>query len=104
MLKKARVDDYIREIRLEDIPSETVWLAESMGLDFLIRLCTLGGGCLFYIPKIESVCLRAKRRMVRAEFDGGNIRELAIRHGLTMQQVRNIIKADYNKESYAKKQ
>lgn len=97
LLKSAQIDDYLRNVRLEDIPTESQWLAEEFGLDTLLQLSRLSGGTNLYIPKLEGICVPAKCRMILAEFNGANIKELARRHHLTERRVQYILKDMRNK-------
>lgn len=92
MLKSAQIDDYLREVRLEDIPTESRWIAEEFGMELLLKLSELCGGTNLYIPKLEGICVPVKHRMILAEFTGGNTKELAIRHHLTERRVQDILK------------
>ena len=78
-------------IRLEDLPEDQRDLAKALGLDAYLHLAELRGGQDLYIPKLQSLERGARDRDIRARFDGGNLRELAARHQLSVRQVRKIL-------------
>ena len=97
MLKVAQIEDYLQDVRLEDIPPGSQWMAEEFGMEAFLQLSKLYGGTNLYIPRLESICVPVKRRMIWAEFDGGNAKELAIRHHLTERRVQDILREMHHK-------
>lgn len=81
----------IRFVKTDDLPAECRRLAEIVGLEkCLIIISQLGCGYL-YLPPISRLLTAARNRSIRAEFNGRNYKELAIRHGLTVRWIRNIV-------------
>ncbi|WP_295761692.1 Mor transcription activator family protein [uncultured Oscillibacter sp.] len=80
-----------KTIRLEDVPEDQRDLAAALGLDAYLRLAALRGGQELYVPKLQSLERGPRDRDIRARFDGGNYRELAARHQLSVRQVRKIL-------------
>ena len=66
-------------------------IAEAIGLEAFTRLTLLCGGQNLYIPKRESLERNARDRDIRARFNGGNCRALAIQFNLSERQIRKII-------------
>ena len=89
----TKTNDYtlLRSIRLEDIPEEYQDIAEELGLKVFVRLAALCGGQDLYIPKLESLERSGRDREIRARFDGGNYRALAVQFRLSERQIRKII-------------
>lgn len=81
-----------RAILPSDIPEEYRDIADSLGLAAFLRLAALRGGQEVYIPKLESLEREARDRDIRARFDGGNYRALAVRFQLSERQIRKILK------------
>lgn len=81
----------LRSIRMEDIPEEYQDIAEELGLPVFLRLAALCGGQDLYIPKLESLERSGRDREIRARFDGGNYRALAVQFRLSERQIRKII-------------
>lgn len=79
------------DVQIGDLPPEFHKLAEEIGLDAALELVRLHGGEAIYIPKVEKVTRMARNRAIRAEFDGGNYRELARRHKLSVVWVRQVV-------------
>lgn len=81
----------LRTIRAEDIPLEYQDIAETLGMTAFLRLITLCGGQSLYIPKLDSLERCGRDREIRARFDGGNYRALAVQFRLSERQIRKII-------------
>ena len=81
----------VADIRFEDIPMECRDIAETLGMEAFLRLIHLCGGQTLYLPKEESLTRGGRDREIRARFDGGNYRALAIQFRLSERQVRKII-------------
>jgi Mor family transcriptional regulator len=56
-----------------------------------LQLVDLCGGITLYIPQMESLKRGARDREIRARFDGGNYRTLAVQFRLGEKQIRKII-------------
>ena len=80
-----------RTIPMSDIPEEYRDIAEAIGMEAFIQLTLLCGGQSLYIPKRESLERGARDRDIRARFDGGNYRALAVQFRLSERQIRKII-------------
>lgn len=80
------------DVRIEDIPAEYRDIVDNLGMDGFLKLCHLCGGQALYLPKMETLQRGGRDRKIRALFDGGNYRSLAIQFRLSERQVRKIIK------------
>ena len=78
-------------IRREDIPREYLDIVDAIGMEAFLRLTYLCGGQNLYVPKRESLAREGRDREIRARFNGGNYRALAIQFRLSERQVRKII-------------
>lgn len=79
-------------IRVDDVPQGCKDLVEIFGMDTFISLVEYCGGSNVYIPSKGATVKKARNRIMREVFDGGNYREVAKKFGITELQVRNIIK------------
>lgn len=83
--------DLLDEVKMENLDDEQKILAETVGIDAFKRLVRAFNGTSIYIPKIESLEKAIRDELIRAEFDGGNYKELALKFGLTETWIRNIV-------------
>jgi len=83
--------DPINDILPDDLPEECRQIAEVIGLDALLALSASMGGERIYIPLPERLASAARNRRIRAEFNGRNYRDLAIKYRLTVRWVRAIV-------------
>lgn len=65
-----------------------------IGVQAFVRLCAEFGGVPLYFPKIESVLVKARERVLLQEFDGYNYRELALKYGVSETWIRQIMSKD----------
>jgi Mor family transcriptional regulator len=84
--------DYLEFVQMDDLNPAQRELAELIGLDTFKTCCLYLGGEQTYFPVIESLCVQARNRMIRQEFDGANYSQLARRCGLSGRTVRSIVK------------
>ena len=83
--------DLLDQVKLENLDEEQKALAELIGLEGLKNLVRAYNGTSIYVPKIESLEKTVRDEYIKAEFDGGNYRELALKYGLTETWIRNIV-------------
>ena len=79
-------------VKLEDIPEEFMDFASVVGYEMFFRICEVYGGHQIYFPKKDSLVRKARDREIRERFNGGNYGELSKYFGLTINQIRNIVK------------
>ncbi|MEG2649200.1 MAG: Mor transcription activator family protein [Anaerovoracaceae bacterium] len=79
-------------IKVEDVPEGCRDLVEVFGMDVFISLIEYCGGSSLYLPSKGAVVKKARNRVIREEFDGGNFRELSVRFGISDMQVRKIVR------------
>ena len=80
-----------RPIPISDIPEEYRDIVDTIGMEAFTQLTLLCGGQSLYIPKRESLERGARARDIRARFDGGNYRALAVQSRLSARPIRKII-------------
>ena len=74
-----------------DIPKELVSFVELVGMDVFIRICEEYGGNQIYFPKKDSLMRGYRDKVIKREYDGTNVSELARRYGLSSNHIRNIV-------------
>lgn len=86
------LNEWIKEVAIEDIPESYQDLAANIGIEALLRLAAFLGGTTTYIPKIDCLVLAARDRLIIREFDKGvKPKEIAIKFDLTDVWVRKVI-------------
>ena len=87
------MDERILElIKVEDVPDGSRDLVEIFGMDMFMELVDYCGGSNVYIPSKGAIVKKARNRVIKEEFDGGNFRELSSKFGISDIQVRKIVK------------
>ena len=75
----------------EDIPENIRPLYDIAGREVFIQLVESFGGQSVYIPKMETLERRPRTEAIRAEYNGANMSQLAIKYGLTARHIYNIV-------------
>ena len=83
--------DSTHHIEIEDLSAEARQIAEAIGIEGLLALAGVMGGGWVYIPHPKRLAVAARNRRIRAEFNGRNLRDLAIKNGLTVRRIRSIV-------------
>ena len=79
------------QIRISDLPGEIREIALLIGLKSTLKLVTEYGGESVYLPKYDAVTKAVRNRAILEEFNGSNIKELAMKFNLTARYIRTII-------------
>ncbi len=79
-------------IRLDELKEQHREYAEMIGVENLIRLSEAYGGTSIYIPKIDDMLKSRKNAAIIREFDGGNIKQLARKYGVSERTVYRLVK------------
>lgn len=86
--------DLVRELTVDDLPSELRIVAEEIGLDAAVKLARLWGGFNVYLPKLDRVLIPVRDRTIRRlRAEGVSVKELARQFGLTDTTVYSIVNA-----------
>ena len=78
-------------IRVDDVRQGCKDLVEIFVIDNFISLVEYCGCCNVYIPSKGAIVKKARNRIMREVFDGGNYREIANRFGISEVAVRQIV-------------
>lgn len=91
-------NELLKELKLEDLDGRARELAEAIGMEGFIRLVdTYGGTSNLYVPVAEQLVRPVRDEMIRREYNGRNIYELARKWGLTDRSIREIVKEEAKK-------
>lgn len=82
----------LQETRREDIPEKYSGIVSIIGIEKFVEMSEYAKGDKLYFPKAESILAPARNRMIKKEYNGYNVRELAERYNLTTTQIGNILK------------
>lgn len=89
------LEDWVDEIKLDDLPESTHEIAKVIGIPNTIRLAGIIGGTTLYFPKKDSLIMEARDRRIKKEFRAGRgYKELAIQYDLAETHIRRIIHED----------
>ncbi len=94
--------DLENDIQLEDLPPELREMADIIGFDDVLALVRNYGGAAVYINEWETVARGARNRRIKKDFNGGNYKDLAREHNLTVSAIRQIL--DEGKEPRIKQE
>lgn len=82
----------LQDLAIEDLQEQHRDFAEALGMENLIKLSEHFGGTSIYVPqKRELVKLRIYG-MIRKEYDGTNIKELASKYEVSESTVYNVVR------------
>lgn len=82
----------VRETTEEDIAEQYKPIVDIIGVERFALLADYAAGDELYFPKPENIVIPARNRRVKAEWDGYNMKQLAEKYNLTINQIRNILK------------
>ena len=88
-------------LQMEDLSPDQQAVAELIGIDNYALLIENFGGTSVYVPKADAFLRLSRDEQIRQEYDGGNIKALALKYSLSEVQIRNIL-ADTIRELRAK--
>lgn len=82
----------LQDLAIEDLQEQHRDFAEALGMENLIKLSEHFGGTSIYVPqKRELVKLRIYG-MIRKEYDGTNIKELASKYEVSESTIYNVVR------------
>lgn len=87
----AEDHDWYDEINSNELTEPYRELANIIGLKNTIKVAEKYQGMALYLPKLDALIRKLRDDKIRAEFNGGNYRELAIKYKLTEVWVRQIV-------------
>lgn len=85
------MEDWLKEIKPGDIPAHMAQLVEAIGIEPAVRLMQQYGGANVYIPKADALLRQIRDKRIREEYNGYNVRQLAVKYGLSENWINRII-------------
>lgn len=79
------------DIMTEDLPEPYSQIVEWLGLELTLKLASELGGRNIYFPKTDALQRISRDKAICREFTGFNLLELARKHDLTENRVREIL-------------
>lgn len=85
-------EQLLRELTIEDLQEQHKDFAEVLGMENLIRLSEHFGGTSIYVPQRRELVKQRVYGMIRKEYDGTNIKELAGKYEVSESTVYNVVR------------
>lgn len=85
-------NELLKELTLEDLQEQHRQYAEVIGLENLISLSKMYGGGSIYIPQTRELLKNRLYSCIFREFDGSNVKTLAVKYGVSESTVYNIVR------------
>lgn len=82
----------LQDLQIEDLQEQHRDFAEALGMENLIRLSEHFGGTSIYVPQRRELVKQRVYGMIRSEYDGTNIKELAGKYEVSESTVYNVIR------------
>lgn len=82
----------LRDLTIEDLQEQHRDFAEALGMENLIRLSEHFGGTSIYVPQRRELVKQRVYGLIRKEYDGTNIKELASRYDVSESTVYNVVR------------
>lgn len=79
------------KLKISDLPPQFEDIANEIGIDNAKILFREFGGTSVYFPTEKMVYKEARDREILAEFNGGNIKDLASKYNMSESYIRSII-------------
>jgi Mor family transcriptional regulator len=81
----------MKEIDEKDLPEQYRIICGLIGKENTLILASKYQGLHIYLPKLDEALQKARDRKIRAEYNRYNLKELAIKYGLTEYWIRKIL-------------
>lgn len=82
-----RQQQWLYELKYDDLPEQHRKLADIIGVEATIQLCEALGGGQWYIPGMQVLYTAARAKRIRREYNGYNVHELAEKYKVTTRSV-----------------
>ncbi len=86
------MNDWIKEIKINDLDVKNKELAEIIGIENLIKLSEYYGGTRIYVNKLEEVLKPIRDKKIMDEYNRYNVKDLAKKYNLAEESVRRIVR------------
>ncbi len=85
-------EQLLRDLTIEDLQEQHRDFAEALGMENLIKLSEHFGGTSIYVPQKRELVKQRVYGMIRKEYDGTNIKDLASKYDVSESTVYNVIR------------
>lgn len=82
--------EVIKELTIEDLPEPYDQYAQQIGIENLYKLSKNFGGTTIYIPQVDALFKEWKYNKIKEEYNGYNIKQLAVKYGVSDRTVQKI--------------
>ena len=82
----------LRDLTIEDLQEQHRDFAEALGMENLIKLSEHFGGTSIYVPQKRELVKQRVYGLIRKEYDGTNIKELASRYDVSESTVYKVVR------------
>ncbi len=95
------VTDYTKkifeELRPEDLQENHKEIADVIGFDNLLKMVDYFGGSSVYFPQKYDLCKNRMHIEILKQYDGTNIKQLAVNYGVSEKTIYTILKTKKQK-------
>ena len=84
--------ELLAALTLDDLQEQHRLIAQAVGVEGLKQLTNAFGGTALYIPQKKELVKNKVYSMILKEYDGTNIRELAVEYGVSESTVYNVVR------------
>lgn len=84
--------EILESLTVDDLQEQHRGIAEAVGVKGLISLTNTFGGSSIYIPQKRELVKNRVYQKILQEYDGTNIKELAVRYNVCESTVYNIVR------------
>lgn len=84
--------ELIAETTMDDISENYKPIVNIIGIEKFVELSDYARGDELYFPKVETIVSPARNRRIKVEYNGYNVKDLAEKYNLTIQQITRILK------------
>ena len=81
-----------KDLSLQDLQEKHRMIANAVGVEGLVSLCEHFGGSSIYIPQKRELFKNKIYSMIYREYDGSNIKRLAVKYDVSEATVYNIVR------------
>ena len=82
------------DVEMEDLFGEQLELAECIGIDAYRNLVQVYAGQSVYVAKVETILIDKRNTAIRREYNGRNVRALAIKYNLSESTIRLLVSSE----------
>lgn len=91
-MREAEEKRLLEDLQPQELQELHRSIADVIGVDGLVGLCEHFGGSSIYIPQKRELLRQKIYQMIYREYDGDNIRELAVKYGVSEATVYNVVR------------